>query len=110
MKIPSIKPRITCVTLSASFGSLDSLPKWIRDKLVALGIVVPKNITEAEALILIEQKEKEIKEKEKIEKLQKTNLENNDSEEQKLLDSLALLSQNNRVILKLKKSWFKKIN
>ena len=103
MEISSIKPKTICITLTASIGGLDTLPKWIRDKLIALGISVPQNVTEEQALFLIKQKEEEIKEKKKIELQKHVASENDDIKEQKLLNSLDFISQNNKVALELYK-------
>ena len=103
MKISSIKPKTICITLTASLGGLDTLPKWIRDKLIALGISVPQNITEEQALFLIKQKEEEIKEKKKMEQLKNVDSENNYMKEQKLLNSLDFISQSNKIALELYK-------
>ena len=110
MKIHSIRSKNVCVPLSIPTGGIDELPKWIRDKLIALGISVPQNITEEQALFLIDQKEKEIKEKKKIEKTQKNNPESRLYEEQKLLNSLDLISQNNKIAMEINKKKNPKIN
>jgi len=64
---------------------------------------VPQNITEEQALFLIKQKEEEIKEKKKIELQKHVASENDDIKEQKLLNSLDFISQNNKVALELYK-------
>ena len=110
MKIHSIRSKNVCVSLSIPSGGIDNLPKWIRDKLIALGISVSRNITEEQALFLIEQKEKEIKEKKKIEKTQKNNPESYLYDEQKLLKSLDAISQNNRIAIEINKKKNPKIN
>ena len=98
------------MSLSIPSGGIDNLPKWIRDKLIALGISVSQNITEEQALFLIEQKEKEIKEKKKIEKTQKNNTESYLYDEQKLLKYLYAISQNNRIAIEINKKKNPKIN
>ena len=110
MEIHSIRSRSICVPLSIPIGGIDELPKWIRDKLIALGISVSQNITEEQALFLIEQKEKEIKEKKKIEKTQKNNPESYLYDEQKLLKSLDVISQNNKIAIEINKKKNPKIN
>ena len=110
MEIHSIRSRSICVPLSILTGGIDELPKWIRDKLIALGISVSQNITEEQALFLIEQKEKEIKEKKKIEKTQKNNPESYLYDEQKLLKSLDVISQNNKIAIEINKKKNPKIN
>ena len=66
MEISSAKPKTVYVPLSATFDINDKLPAYIIQKLKALGIQITKNMTEADALALIAEKEEKIKEKEKL--------------------------------------------
>ncbi len=76
-----------------------------RKKLQALGVSIPRGMTEEQALALIKEIENKKKTKQKEEKKQ---LKNKDIEliekqnEKKLLNSLDVLSQNNKIAIELK--------
>ena len=76
-----------------------------RKKLQALGVSIPRGMTEEQALALIKEIENKKKTKQKEEKKQ---LKNGDMElsekqnEKKLLNSLDVLSQNNKIAIELK--------
>lgn len=82
----------------------DMLSFNTRKKLQALGVAIPRGMTEEQALALIKEIEDKKKTKEKEDKklLKTENIELIEKQnEKKLLNSLDMISQNNKIVMKL---------
>ena len=104
MYIPCLGINI-CVPIISTTD--DMLSFNTRKKLQALGVAIPRGMTEEQALALI----KEIENKKKFsQKEEKKQLKNEECQlidkqnEKKLLNSLDIISQNNKIILQLNKN------
>ena len=100
---------IPCLGINISVSMVpiqeDLLSFYTRKKLQALGVAIPRGMTEEQALALIKEIEtkKKVKQKEEKKRLKNENLELIEKQnEKKLLNSLDMMSYNNRILLEFK--------